>query len=163
VEQAIQYTRSLTFELSPPILYDLGLEAALEWLTEQIREQHGIQCGFENEDCPKPVSDELRIVLFSAVRELLMNIAKHANAQTAKVTIRRINENVAIHVADNGIGFSPSKMNIYLHEHKGFGLFSIRERLRHLSGQMEIRSARGRGTRIILTAPLAAEGGRTGK
>jgi PAS domain S-box-containing protein len=156
VEQAIQYTRSLTFELSPPILYDLGLEAALEWLTEQIKEQHGINCTFETDSNPKPVSDEIRIVLFSAARELLMNIAKHAHAQIAKVTIRRVNENIVVHVADNGTGFTVSKMNFYLNENKGFGLFSIRERLRHLSGQMDVRSGRGRGTRVILTAPLAA-------
>ncbi len=157
VEQAIQYTRSLTFELSPPILYDLGLESALEWLTEQIKEQHGISCDFETDNTPKPVRDEFRIVLFSAVRELLMNVAKHALAKTAKVTIRRVNENIVVHVADNGTGFTVSKMNFYLDENKGFGLFSIRERLRHLGGQMDVRSAKGRGTRVILTAPLAME------
>ncbi len=157
VEQAIQYTRSLTFELSPPILYDLGLESALEWLTEQIKEQHGISCDFETDNTPKPVRDEIRIVLFSAVRELLMNVAKHALAKTAKVTIRRVNENIIVHVADNGTGFTVSRMNFYLDENKGFGLFSIRERLRHLGGQMDVRSAKGRGTRVILTAPLAME------
>jgi len=163
VEQAIQYTRSLTFELSPPILYDLGLESALEWLTEQIKEHHGINCMFEADSSPKPVSDEIRIVLFSATRELLMNIAKHAEAHMAKVTIRRVNENIVVHVADDGIGFTVSKMNFYLDENKGFGLFSIRERLRHLSGQMDVRSGRGRGTRVILTAPLATEKEKAGR
>jgi len=154
VEQAIQYVRSLTFELSPPILYDLGLESALEWLTEQMREQHGINCVFEADNSPKPVSDEIRIVLFTATRELLMNVAKHAQADRAKVSMRQVNGNIVVHVADNGVGFTVSKMNFYLNDNKGFGLFSIRERLRHLSGQMDIRSARGRGTRVILTAPL---------
>lgn len=157
VEQAIKYTRSLTFELSPPILYDLGLEAALEWLSEQIREQHGINCTFETDSNPKPVSDEIRIVLFSAIRELLVNVVKHAQAHIAKVTIRRINENIVVHVADDGIGFTVSKMNYYLDENRGFGLFSIRERLRHLSGQMDIKSARGKGTRVTLTAPIVTE------
>jgi len=66
-------------------------------------------------------------------------------------------------VADDGIGFTVSKMNFYLDENKGFGLFSIRERLRHLSGQMDVRSGRGRGTRVILTAPLATEKEKTGR
>jgi len=157
VEQAIKYTRSLTFELSPPILYDLGLESALEWLAEQTKEQHGINCMFEADNSLKQVSDEIRIVLFSAVRELLMNVTKHAHASIAKITIRRLNDNITIHVADNGIGFSASKMNFYLDENKGFGLFSIRERLRHLGGQMDVRSGRGRGTRVILTAPCIVE------
>ncbi len=163
VEQAIKYTRSLTFELSPPILYDLGLEAAIEWLTEQLKEHHGINCIFEADSFFKPVSDEIRIVLFSAARELLMNVTKHAQATIAKITIRRVNDNIAIHVADNGIGFTVSKMNFYLDENKGFGLFSIKERLRHLGGQMDVRSGRGRGTRVILTAPITAENEKFGR
>lgn len=154
IEQAIQYARSLTFELSPPILYDLGLDAAIEWLTEQIEEQHGILCKFESDDKPKPVSDEMRVFLFTAVRELLVNVAKHAGAEIAKVTIRRVNDTITIHVADNGAGFNAARKQFYLEDNKGFGLFSIRERLRHLSGQMEVRSSRGRGTRIVLIAPL---------
>jgi PAS domain S-box-containing protein len=154
IEQAIRYTRSLTFELSPPILYDLGLEAALEWLTEQIHEQHGLDYEFENDNYSKPVNDEIRIFLFMAVRELLVNVAKHAHARTVKVTVRKIESNISIHVADNGVGFNAAKMNFYFDENKGFGLFSIRERLHHLEGQMEIRSQKGRGTRIVLSAPL---------
>jgi signal transduction histidine kinase len=157
IEQAIKHTRSLTFELSPPILYDLGLESALEWLAEQAQEQHGIQFEFENDGQSKLVNDEIRIFLFTAVRELLVNVAKHAQAKRVKVTVRRIDENLSIHVADDGIGFNASKKNFYLDENKGFGLFSIRERLHHLGGQMEVRSQRGRGTRVILLAPLKAE------
>lgn len=154
IEQAIRYTRSLTFELSPPILYDLGLESALEWLTEQIHEQHGINCGFENDNQFKPVNDEIRIFLFTAVRELLANVTKHARAEKVKVTVRKAENNISIHVADNGAGFNAAKMHFYLDENKGFGLFSIRERLHHLGGQMEIRSQKNRGTRVILHAPL---------
>ncbi|MCX5813837.1 MAG: PAS domain S-box protein [Proteobacteria bacterium] len=154
IEQAIRYTRSLTFELSPPILYDLGLEAALEWLTEQIHEQHGLDYEFENDNYLKPVNDEIRIFLFMAVRELLVNVAKHARAWKVKVTVRKIENNISIHVVDDGVGFNAAKMNFYFDENKGFGLFSIRERLHHLGGQVEIRSQKGRGTRIVLNAPL---------
>lgn len=154
VEQAILHTRSLTFELSPPILYELGLEAALEWLAEQVHEQHGIQYEFENDNQVKPLSDEIRVFLFTAVRELLVNVAKHANAQKVKVTVRRLGDTISIHVADDGIGFSVSSMNSYMDKNKGFGLFSIRERLSHLGGQMEIRAQRGRSSRICLVAPL---------
>jgi PAS domain S-box-containing protein len=154
LEQAILHTRSLTFELSPPILYELGLEAALEWLAEQMHEQHGIQYEFENDNQHKPLSDEVRVFLFTAVRELLVNVAKHANAQKVKVTVRRFGDNISIHVADDGIGFSVSSLNSYMNKNKGFGLFSIKERLSHLGGQMEIRAQRGRSSRICLLAPL---------
>jgi PAS domain S-box-containing protein len=152
LDQAISYTRSLTFELSPPILYALGLEAALEWLTEQTAEQNNIVCEFENDDQPKPVSEEIRIFTFTAVRELLANVVKRAHASRAKVTARTSNRSLVIHVADDGTGFNPSRLKT--HDNKGFGLFSIRERLRHLGGQMEVRSAKGRGTRVALEAPL---------
>jgi signal transduction histidine kinase len=154
VDHAISYTRSLTFELSPPILYDLGLEASLEWLSEQIIEQFSIVCEFENDSHLKPVSEEIRVFTFTAVRELLANVVKHAHASRAKVTARRINRNMVIHVADDGVGFNPSKLKTHLYDNKGFGLFSIRERLRHLGGQMEVKSAKERGTRVILEEPL---------
>ena len=154
IEQAILYTRSLTFELSPPILYDLGLEAALEWLAEQIHEQHGIGFEFESDNLYKPVNDEIRIFLFTAVRELLANVSKHARANKVKVTVRRLDNCISIHVTDDGVGFNAAKMSFYLDENRGFGLFSIRERLHHLGGQMDIRSQKGKGTRVILSAPL---------
>ena len=157
VDQAINYTRSLTLELSPPILYALGLEAALEWLSEQIMEDCGINCEFENDSEPKPVSEEIRVFTFTAVRELLANVVKHAHASRAKVTVRRINRSIVIHVADDGVGFNPSKFKTQPYDNKGFGLFSIRERLRHLGGQMEVKSAKGRGARVILEGPLNTE------
>lgn len=155
VDQAIDYTRSLTFELSPPILYAFGLEAALEWLSEQIMERFGIVCEFENDSQLKPVSEEMQVFTFTAVRELLANVVKHAKASRAKVSARRIGRNLVIHVADDGMGFNPSKLKSHLYDSQGFGLFSIRERLRHLGGQMEVKSIKGRGTRVILEEPLA--------
>jgi PAS domain S-box-containing protein len=155
VEQAIDYTRSLTVELSPPVLYAFGLEAALEWLSEQIMEQFGIVCEFENDSQPKPVNEEMKVFTFTAVRELLANVGKHADASRAKITVRRMNRNLVIHVADDGVGFNPSKLKSHLYDNQGFGLFSIRERIRHLGGQMEVKSIKGRGTRVILEEPLA--------
>ena len=157
IEQAIKYTRSLTLKLSPPILYELGLEPALEWLTEQLEEQNGIRCTFENDGREKPLNEEIRVFLFTAVRELLVNVAKHACAQQVKVTVRRSSETISIHVADDGIGFGVSKKGPSVDVNKGFGLFSIRERLQHLGGHVEVRSQKGRGTRIALTAPLKNE------
>ncbi|MEN6617823.1 MAG: ATP-binding protein, partial [Syntrophorhabdus sp.] len=154
IGQAIQYGRTLTFELSPPILYDLGLEPAVEWLTEQAGEQNRIKTECETDGQPKPISDEIRVVLFTAVRELLVNVGKHADASRAKVTIRRIDDIISIHVADDGTGFNASKKSYHIAEARGFGLFSIRERLLSLGGHLDVRSAVGRGARIILQAPL---------
>jgi PAS domain S-box-containing protein len=156
VEQAIQSTRSLTFELSPPVLYELGLEAALEWLGEQVEGQHGIRFIFENEARPKPVRDEIKVFLFTAVRELLMNVAKHAGARMVKVSVERSRTDIIIIVIDDGTGFAASRAGSFAEMHKGFGLFSIQERLHHLGGSIEVESKRGKGTKITLVAPLDA-------
>ena len=79
--QTIQETRSLTIEICPPILYELGFEAALEWLSEQTQSQYGIKTSFANDRQQKPLDDDIRVVLFQAARELLVNVAKHAQAR----------------------------------------------------------------------------------
>ncbi|MCK5422269.1 MAG: PAS domain S-box protein, partial [Deltaproteobacteria bacterium] len=134
IEQTIKETRSLTFELSPPILYQLGLEAALEWLVEQMQEQYGITIYFENDKRSKPLDESVLILLFRAVRELLINVTKHAKAQNVKVTARRDGENIKIFVEDDGVGFTVSKNGSSNHKNDGFGLFSIEERLDSLGG-----------------------------
>ncbi len=150
IEQAIKYARSLTFELSPPILYELGFEAALEWLGEQMQEQHGFVFTFNKDDEPKPMDEEAGVFLFMSVRELLVNIAKHAGAKHVRVVVRKSGEDIAIEVEDDGVGFSTGTGD---REFAGYGLFSIRERLKHLGGSMEIASSRGKGTRVLLVAP----------
>jgi PAS domain S-box-containing protein len=153
IEQAIQYTRSLTFELSPPILYEVGFEAAVESLAEQTQEKHRISVDFEDDLQPKAIGKELRVLLFKAVSELLMNVIKHAQAHKAKVGIRREGNNIRITVEDDGVGFDILQGN-QLGGVKGFGLFSIRERLRHFGGSLQIQSEPSRGTLITLLAPI---------
>lgn len=157
IGQAIQFGRSLIFELSPPILYDLGLEAALEWLADQVEKQNKIHREFETDGLEKPIRDEIRVLLFTAVRELLVNVVKHSGATRVKVTVRRMDGSISIHVADDGRGFDASRYSYHIAEARGFGLFSIRERLQSLGGHVDVRSQAGRGARIILLAPLKRE------
>jgi PAS domain S-box-containing protein len=163
IEQTIQDTRSLTFELSPPILYELGLEAALAWLTSQIREKHGLQIDIKDDGQPKPLDDGCRVVAFQAVRELLFNIVKHARAKNATVSIKRDNNAVCIDIADDGIGFDTAEVETAASGSRGFGLFSIQERLRPLGGTMEIQSEPDRGTRASLVVPLVCDNENSGE
>ena len=153
IDEAINYTRSLTFELSPPILYDLGFEAALEWLGEQIHESHGIHFSFESDRQSKLMTDEIRIILFQAARELLFNVVKHAKAQKVDILIQNCDNNIRIEVVDDGIGFNTLICKNFS-KTDGFGLFSIRERLKHLGGYFKVISEPGQGTRIVLETPL---------
>jgi PAS domain S-box-containing protein len=150
VEEAIRHVRTLIFDLSPPILYDLGLEAALRSLAERFSAQHGIAVDFADDGQVKPLAEGMRVLLFQAVRELLVNVVKHARANRAKVSIGREGRQVRVVIEDDGAGFHPESG-----ARSGFGLFSIRERLSHLGGSMEISAGSGCGTRVVLTVPAA--------
>jgi PAS domain S-box-containing protein len=154
LDGTIQQTRSLTFELSPPVLYELGLVPALESLVEQVERRYNLRIHFMEDSRPKPVSEDLAVLLFRAVQELLVNVVKHANAQKARVAIVRDGDHIRIRVEDNGIGFDPGETDSHEDRARRFGLFSIRERLHHFGGRIEIESTPGRGTQVSLTAPL---------
>jgi len=154
IDQTIQDTSSLTFEISPPMLYDLGLEAAIDWLIEQTQQQYNILIEFYDDGQPKPMDVSFRVLIFQATRELLFNIVKHARAQHAKVFIRRENDDIRIDIEDDGVGFDTSAINTRVGRTKGFGLFSIRERLSHLGGYLEVESEPGKGSRITMVSPM---------
>ncbi len=154
VAQTIKSTRSLTFELSPPVLYELGFEAALEWLTKQTRQQHGLSTEFTDDGRAKPLDDDVRILLFQAVRELLVNVVKHSKAKNVAVSTRRLGSEVQVSVEDDGVGFDTSVASSANYSTSGFGLFSIHQRLGHIGGHLDIESKPGQGTRISLVAPI---------
>ena len=160
LEQTIEYTRSLTFQLSPSVLHELGLEAALEWLAEYIYKQQGIQINLEVDSQTKPMDQELRVFLFRAVRELLMNVAKHAKTDRAKVSLSREGESIRINVEDAGVGFDTAIIEAPSDTDRGFGLFSILEHLRYLGGKLSIQSKPGQGTQVTLVAPLKGPQGK---
>jgi signal transduction histidine kinase len=156
VAQTIRDTRSLTFELSPPVLYELGLVAAIDWLAEQFQQKHGLKCTVGSDTKPKPLSQDFEIVLFRSVRELLINIVKHAEAKNVKIAIRVNKKNLRIRVTDDGIGFSKEAKAGRSYKNHQFGLFNITERIRHLGGTVEVDSQSGKGTMVTLVAPLKA-------
>ncbi|MBW7989953.1 MAG: PAS domain S-box protein [Planctomycetes bacterium] len=155
IGQIIQDTRSLTFDLSSPILNELGLEAAVsDWLDVQIQEKHGIKTEFVDDGQQKPLDDDIKALLFRNVRELLVNVIKHAQANKVKISIRRVNEQIHIDVEDDGKGFDSVKVRSGAAKETKFGLFSIRQRLEQLGGQFEIDTEERRGSKITMTAPL---------
>jgi signal transduction histidine kinase len=154
IKSTIQDVRSVMVDLSPPVLHELGFEAALEWLAEQFHEQNKIPCGYENDHHSKPLDEDVRILLFQSVRELLINIIKHAQASRAKMSVLRREDNIYVVVEDNGVGFKTSNYGSPMVVASGFGFFSIRERLSSIGGHMEIKSWKGKGSRVTLVAPV---------
>ncbi len=148
VGQASDTVSSLTFKLSPAVLYDLGLGPALEWLVEDIQRRYGLHVTLEGDSEVMSFDQPVSITLFRAVRELLINVAKHSQVDKAAVRLRRNGRHFCITVEDEGIGFDPGAL-----DSAHFGLFSIRERLRHMGGHVEICSATGQGTAVTISAP----------
>lgn len=154
IGQAIRYTRSLTFELGLPVLYDLGLEAAVEWLAEQFQEQSGIPIRVSRDSLPKPLGEASSVLVFRILRELLTNVVKHAQASQVDITVSRDGDHLSLLVSDNGIGFDTEEIAFQPRRSSGYGLFSIQERLSHLGGYLEVRSQPGQGTLVTLVVPL---------
>jgi PAS domain S-box-containing protein len=154
VEQSIQDTRSLIFDLCPPFLYELGFEKALEWLLEDIQEQYGITTHLECDGKPYQLDDDLRILLYQSVRELFVNIVKHAQARHARLSLQRATTTLNLCVEDDGCGFDESTRAFRFDKEGGFGLFRIKERFHHLGGEITIDSKPHQGTRISLVLPV---------
>jgi PAS domain S-box-containing protein len=159
LSDTISNIRALTFDLSPPILYELGLKAAIEWLCENLQSQYGLDITVtESEHIPQ-IEDDLAVLLFRTVRELLLNIIKHARAEHANVSFLTQKDMLIIRIEDDGVGFeelNPDKL-----ASKGLGLFSIKERLKACDGLINIRSWLGHGSSIDIVIPVEEYTGET--
>jgi PAS domain S-box-containing protein len=154
LSEAIQMSRSLSTELSPPILYERGLISALEWFSRTMRDQHGftVNCRTRSE---VELSEEWRVMLFQSARELLFNAAKHSGATSADVDVQVQDGTLWISISDSGCGFDPRLLVAGETEVNGFGIFSIRERLGLLGGFLKIESAPGCGSRFTMKVPFS--------
>ena len=155
MNEIIDDIRSLTFELSNPILYEIGLEEAIgALLKNEIQDKGGPNCKLISAGGKIELDEDTKVVLFKAIRELLVNVVKHAGAKNIKVGISRRDNEVKVTVEDDGAGFDVSKLGLPSGTKGGFGLFNIRERLEYIGGQLEIESSPARGTRVVMTAPV---------
>ncbi len=151
LSQSITEARLIMAEMSPPVLYELGFSPAVEWLAEQVGAQHDLDITVKADD-HEPSMHEVQVLLFQAARELLMNVVKHSKAGKALVSIKGDKKNIRVTVRDDGKGFD-GNVSFRTDSSSGFGLFSIRERLKHLGGRLVIKSRPGRGTSVSITAP----------
>ena len=155
LDAAIQSVRTLTTQISPPLLYEVGLEAALECLGDSLRAEHGFTVELRQCTEPLAIPEEERVVLFTAVRELLINVIKHSEVDLGIVSIVDDGERIVIEVADSGTGFDDTVKTT------GFGLFSIRQKMHRIGGSLAIASDLGKGTvaRLLLPSVMIRETG----
>ncbi len=153
LDEAIQKSRHLSHELSPPILHQLGLVPALKWLAQQMKKQFGLETQLEIKD-QKPFENEsIKICMFRAVQELLFNAVKHSGVKSAHLALYVSGDNFVITVSDRGCGFNPEILD-NSHKKTGFGLITIKERASYIGGDLTVESVPGRGSRFILTVPF---------
>jgi signal transduction histidine kinase len=158
LERSFKLTRSLSVELAPPVLYEDGLAAALEWLAAETRKNYNVEVMVEADSLANPKAADVRIFLFRAVRELLLNSVKHAGGSAVHITMQhRRPDKVRISVADDGPGFDPNSLDNKRTDSQTVGLLNIRERVSNFGGEFHINSGPKRGTRITLLLPCGSD------
>jgi PAS domain S-box-containing protein len=157
IKTVIKNVQSLTFDLSSPTLYKFGLEKAVDELLDDLFEKTEINYKLSHGKSPVQLDNNLSVLLFRCIRELLVNIIKHARAHNVEVAIRRDGDNIHITVNDDGIGFDFNRNELLMSRTGGFGLFNIQERIRFIGGNFDIQSQPGKGSRLALTVPIKTE------
>lgn len=146
---SIQKVRSLTSQLSPPLLYAVGFSASLRWLGDKLQQESGLHIEILGATVRKELSEEVAVTLFQVVRELLVNISKHAKARNTTIMISTTNDQIMITVKDDGIGFDVERIG----KKDEFGLFNVHQKMKHLGGEIALTSEMGKGTCVSLKAP----------
>lgn len=154
VDKASRSVRSIATQLCPPVLHSLGLAPALDYLAEEMGSAFDLVVRIHDTGAAKPVAEPALSMAYRAVRELLINAAKHAKASAAEVSCRSTSDYLTLTVSDDGIGFEYDEVASRYSRGTGFGLFGMRERLEYLGGEMQVKTAPGEGTQVTLRIPL---------
>jgi signal transduction histidine kinase len=157
VDLSIKQSRNLMNELSPPMLFDLGIAEAIEGLIDDLNTRFGLEAALECRYKFLKLPQNMTILLYQSIRELLMNVIKHSGDKTAIIVIKRVPEGLDVRVTDKGKGFDPSKALTAPGIDKGFGLFSVKERLSYIDGNLQVDSIPDKGTTIRLFIPVTDE------
>ncbi|MDP5106721.1 MAG: PAS domain-containing protein, partial [Polaribacter sp.] len=156
ISEALVNSRKITYELSPPVLYQLGIVEALNWLLEEVEANHKIAYCFNSNVNNIKLTDVKSILLYRSIQEIIKNTIKYANASLITLNFDEISDGIQILIADDGVGFDTSILkNIHTHRGKGFGLFTVQERIINIKGKFTIESEINKGTSVKIFIPLA--------
>lgn len=158
IDAADQMARSVSRQLSPPVLHKLGLLPALEWLADEMQLTFGLQVSVVDNGVPQHLDKVVLNPVFRAARELLINVARHAQVGVAVLTVQQVEASLVLSVTDAGVGFDRPTHSIPAASGR-FGLFSMHERIGFIGGDVQIDSNPGDGTVVVITVPLATQRG----
>jgi signal transduction histidine kinase len=160
INDAIEASRSLTVQLSPPVLHDRGLVPALQWLSRQFEKEHDlvveVDADGDEETHADGSDDHVNDFLFQSVRELLFNVVKHAKVKRATVIVRHAGDTIQVTVSDEGVGCSRDRL-IGGSSNEGFGLFHMQQRVEFFGGDFDVETGDRRGCRVTLRLPAQGE------
>jgi len=146
--------KRIALDLRPSMIDDLGLESTLRWYVTEFRERTKIDVNYEISGIKRRLPIEIEISLYRIIQEGLTNIAKHASADKAKISIKGENKKISINISDNGRGFiveeafNPDTRGI------GFGIIGMQERVKNFGGDFAITSEHAKGTKLSLHIPV---------
>jgi signal transduction histidine kinase len=147
-EASVNIIRNMTLLLRPSMLDDFGLVPALEWQAREVSKRTGIRVQVAASDTAGELPDALKTCIYRVVQEALHNCARHAQARSVRVVVRQEEFRIVLSVEDDGRGFDARRV-------RGLGLVGMEERVRHLGGAFNVRSAPGSGTKVDVELPLA--------
>jgi signal transduction histidine kinase len=157
VKESINYSRNLIGQLNSPFFSGVSFPSAVEWMANDILQAGNIEVSMTLSDPPERMGEDVRLILYKALEETLVNVVKHAAARNVEINVRSAPDDVTIEVKDDGIGFDTATVSRHSAAGRsGLGLFILKERLALLSGTYAIASAPGRGTHVTLSVPVAA-------
>lgn len=158
VRDSLRDIRKIIYDLLPMSLADLGLIPTIEKLIRDFEKETGINVEFKSEQLNKDtIKSLIELTLFRIVQEALNNIRKHACANKVGVAIAIRDDEAELHITDNGKGFDTSVLSENQEEDRGYGIYSMQERVDLLSGTLVIDTALGKGTAIHVIIPLSEE------
>jgi len=154
IDDAIKESRDITYELSPPVLYEMGLIPAISWKLDDIEKNNKIKTNIINQSKSYELGSREQIILYRGINELLQNVLKHAKAHNVNVSFRLLTSVYRITITDNGIGFNMDSMRLKAVSQKKFGLFSIMERIKYIGGEVNVDSVEKKGTKVVIDIPI---------
>jgi signal transduction histidine kinase len=152
VREVQSITQRVIADLSPPGLYELGLEPALKWLSVYMRGKDNLQVELQVAADAAAYDLDLRVLIFKLIRELLRNVVKHSGVQSASVTVTQSRQELRVVVEDRGVGFE-WQLSLFEPRTEGFGLWSVADRVRAAAGEISVDTAPGRGCRVTVVFP----------
>ena len=153
ISEALENSRKITYELSPPVLYQLGIIDAIIWLLEDIETIHKIKCKINSNITSIKIDDGKSILLYRSIQEVITNTIKYAKASLITLDFNKSKLGFEILINDNGVGFDTSILNNHHHSGTGFGLFTVQERIRNIQGKFTITSKINIGTTVKIIIP----------